>query len=179
MPTTPFIVSGIIKDSLGVVSSEATLVFTNSTGTSGKVITDSTGQYVFDLANIGYSSGETITYSIASKFLNENVTGTFVVSGTSESLSVSTSVRTDLGKGNTGMYMFNIGGKPVSSDNPFPVQLNAIITEKYDAVVTTTSGDTIEIYTFKTGGTSGTTVATITLTFTNSKKTLLSTVVRS
>lgn len=63
-------------------------------------------------------------------------------------------------------------GSEVSTTNPLPiVNLGAIITDNYDYVgVTYPSGDT-EVYTFKSGGSGGTTIATVTIVYTDSTKT--------
>lgn len=48
-----------------------------------------------------------------------------------------------------------------------------------DAIVVTYPSSTTEVYTFKSGGVSGTTRMTLTLTYTNASKTFLSTAVKS
>lgn len=46
-----------------------------------------------------------------------------------------------------------------------------------DAIVATYPSSTVEVYTFKQGGVSGTTLKTVTVTYTTSSKKLISTVV--
>lgn len=48
-----------------------------------------------------------------------------------------------------------------------------------DAIVATYPSATTEVYTYKTGGTSGTTTMVITVTYTDSTKAVLSTVVKT
>ena len=98
--------------------------FTSSEG-KGNAISNSTGNYLFDLANIGYSDGETITYSAIDEFKNEIFSGSFTVSGGGTSLNIALSTRTDAQPvaGNRDSQIYNIGGKAVSSDNPLPVKL--------------------------------------------------------
>lgn len=49
----------------------------------------------------------------------------------------------------------------------------------YDTVVYTNTSSTVDTYTYKSGGTGGTTTATVTITYTDSTKSQLSTVVRT
>lgn len=56
---------------------------------------------------------------------------------------------------------------------------NALVKVAYDAVVETEPDTVTEVYTFKTGGASGTTVATVTLTYADSTKARLTTVVKT
>lgn len=54
-------------------------------------------------------------------------------------------------------------------------QVNGLIQEKYDYVsMELSAGDTTETYTFKTGGSGGTTVATVTVVYTDSTREVLS-----
>lgn len=57
--------------------------------------------------------------------------------------------------------------------------LNGMIPNSYDYVGVAYPSDTTEVYTFKTGGVSGTTVCTITITYTNNTKAALSSAVRT
>lgn len=56
---------------------------------------------------------------------------------------------------------------------------NMLVSEKYDYVAIAYPTSTTETYTFKTGGSGGTTVATVTLTFTDSTKASLSSVAKT
>ena len=58
-------------------------------------------------------------------------------------------------------------------------QINQFLTEKYDYVVVTYPVATTDVYTFKEGGSGGTTVATVTLVYTDSTKSDLSTVTKA
>ena len=53
---------------------------------------------------------------------------------------------------------------------------NSLVSDSYDYVAATYPTASSEVYTFKTGGSGGTTVATVTLTFTDATKSVLSTV---
>ncbi len=57
--------------------------------------------------------------------------------------------------------------------------INSMSLGNYDAVSVTYPTDTSEIYVFKSGGLAGTTLATVTLTYVNSSKDSISTVVKT
>lgn len=57
--------------------------------------------------------------------------------------------------------------------------LGQLITEDYDYIAVAYPTSTTETYTYKDGGSGGTTVATITLTYTDSNKTDLSSVAKT
>lgn len=57
--------------------------------------------------------------------------------------------------------------------------INSFLDVVSDAIVVTYPTGVQEVYTFKTGGTGGTTVRTITVTYTDSTKVNLSTVVKT
>ena len=56
---------------------------------------------------------------------------------------------------------------------------NALITKPYDSIVVTYPTTSSEVYTFKSGGISGTTIAILTVTYTDTTKENLSTVVKT
>lgn len=71
-------------------------------------------------------------------------------------------------------------GNDITSTNPLSVtSSNALVTELFDAIVITYPTTSTEVYTYKLGGLAGTTVATITLTYTDSTKETLTSVERS
>lgn len=51
--------------------------------------------------------------------------------------------------------------------------------QEFDAIVATYPSSTVEVYTYKSGGTGGTTVMTITVTYTTSSKEFIDTVVKT
>lgn len=63
----------------------------------------------------------------------------------------------------------------ITSSNPLPVT-NGFIDFKYDYVSLALTDSVTETYTFKIGGSSGTTVATVTVIYTDSKKCTISSV---
>ena len=122
MPTTPYIVKGIINDSKSNPSNSAIIEFKSANATK-TTASDSSGKYLFDLADIDYVSGETISYSVKDKYNNEYYSGSFVVSGSNKTLNVTLSVRenAEVVRGNRDTQIYGIGGRPISQNNPFPV----------------------------------------------------------
>jgi len=124
MPQTPYLVRGIVTKSNSLASPNSIIIFTTSFGTKTHT-TESDGKYTFDLANIGYTSGEAVTYYGIDENENENYSGTFTISGGGQSLDIALSSRSDkvVVPDNRSTQLFNIGGKIVSEDNPLPVTL--------------------------------------------------------
>ena len=58
------------------------------------------------------------------------------------------------------------------------IPMNSLVPDGYDYVAVTYPTSTSEVFTFKTGGSGGTTVATITLVYTDASKNDLSTVTK-
>lgn len=56
---------------------------------------------------------------------------------------------------------------------------NALVPFAFDYIAADYSGGTTDVYTYKSGGSGGTTVAVITITYTDGTKNVLSTVVRT
>ena len=59
------------------------------------------------------------------------------------------------------------------------INLNSLVTDPWDYLSAAYPNGTTEVYTYKSGGVSGTTVATITVTYTDSTKANVSTVSRA
>ena len=122
MPSTPYLINGTVENSSSLQVSNALITFTTSSGNKS-VASNSIGRYVIDLANIGYTSGETASYSAVDEFLNESDLGTFAVTGGNRTLNITLSIINSAKqvKANTDTQLYNIGGKPISEDNPLPV----------------------------------------------------------
>jgi hypothetical protein len=61
-------------------------------------------------------------------------------------------------------------GEYVDSDNALPVAMfNSLVPEQYDYISLGYTGDNITTVVYKTGGSGGTTVATLTLAYTGSR----------
>src|SRR3990172_1692041 len=84
MPNNPHQIIGIITSPNRGGLDSATLVFTNSSGDTMSVLTDTSGLYIADLANLAsYSNGETISVK-ATKLGFGNKTTTFIVNTLTE-----------------------------------------------------------------------------------------------
>lgn len=79
-----------------------------------------------------------------------------------------------------------VGGKIVvpyyydsNTDTLNPAASGSLITSAYDYMAYTNTDSTTDTYVYKTGGSSGTTVATVTITYTDATKATVSTVTRT
>ncbi len=125
-PFTPFLVFGIVTNSSGTAEPSATVKITTSLGTMSWD-TDSLGRYIADIADIGYTDGETVTLDNQDQFNNEFSEDTFVLSGGMKEVNISLSVRSNA-QGNiqgftTKTMLHNIGNKPITKDNPLPIEM--------------------------------------------------------
>jgi len=70
-------------------------------------------------------------------------------------------------------------GNPVSGSNPLPVSSSSglLIGVSYDAIDVQQTSATVETFIYKSGGLAGTTVKTVVVTYTNSTKQNIDTVV--
>lgn len=75
-----------------------------------------------------------------------------------------------------GAVALDANGDDITNANPLPVSPSGFQIPSYDYIAATYPTSTTELYTYKTGGVSGTTVATLTLTFTDATKAVLSSV---
>lgn len=179
-PYMPYLVYGTVTSSGGSNSGEAEIDITTSLGTM-QWTANSNGIYVADLADVGYSDGETVTISTKDKFNNEISTDTLTLSGGFSNLDISLSVRTKP-QGTTGYtvksMLQSIGNCPISSDNPLPTtDFSTLVPESYDYISLSYTGSNLTGVVYKEGGSSGKTVATLTLTYDGSDNLL--TVTRS
>ena len=129
MPSIPYLVYGTVRSKGLVDSHKFYIEFTNSSGSKQKTFFSSHfshGKYIFDLANISYSNGETISYVAQDEFNNENNSGTFTVSGQNKELNLILTPREISvdSPGNKDVQIYNVGGKPVSDSNPFPIKIS-------------------------------------------------------
>lgn len=121
----PFIaypVFGNVLDSIGDNVSGATLKVTTTAGT--KTFTSGAdGIYMFDLATVGYTPGETVTIDVIGPFNNELTTSSFVVEGFWNESNITLAVRTlanETTGGLTKSILHSVGNKPITLDNPLP-----------------------------------------------------------
>ena len=125
-PFSPFLVFGIVINSSGTAEPSATVKITTSLGTMS-CDTDSLGRYIKDIADIGYTDGETVTLDNQDQFNNEFSEDTFVLSGGMKEVNISLSVRSKAQGNPTGYttktMLHNIGNKPITKDNPLPIEI--------------------------------------------------------
>ncbi len=125
MTDLPYIVSGTVKNQVGLLLNQAIITIQNTTTNTipFNLITVVDGSYTFDLANIGYTAGDTIKVIASDRFNNETKTETFIVSGESKTLNIELEQRTDSisPKGNRDTQISTVGGKAVTEENPLPV----------------------------------------------------------
>ena len=124
MPSPPYLVSGTVTNSKSTASASAIISFETATG-KANVIANSSGQYTFDLAEIGYTAGESVEYIANSKYYNEILASSFTVSGESKTLNVTLIARENVlpTLGARGIQIANIGGYIVNRANPLPVEI--------------------------------------------------------
>lgn len=86
-----------------------------------------------------------------------------------------------MGNDHKGVYIMNFDNdQRVDTTNPLPVDtiFTGLSLPVYDYISVAYPVATTEVYTFKTGGAGGSTVATVTVVYTDSTKTNLSTVTK-
>ena len=123
-PFVAYPVFGILFNSNGDISPNADIEIVTSTGKNYKK-SDSDGLFLFDLAEKGYVSGETVKMNITSEFDNQLKEHEFDVTGFFNNEDITLSIRT-LPPRNITDYpvkaiIHKVGLKPVTSDNPFPI----------------------------------------------------------
>ncbi len=104
----------------------------------------------------------------------ETEIATVTVGGNQEILITDTTDAIKIGNG-SGQYM------AVNSDGSINVSATStqMFTLPFDSIVASYPSGTVEVYVSKVGGTSGTTQQTVTVTYTDSTKALISSVVRT
>lgn len=125
-PYVAYLVFGYVLDSIGDVVSNATLKVTSITTKS--FTSDSDGIFIFDLATVGYVSGETVSVSVIDPFNNETLDFTFIVEGFWREANINLALRIlaiDTTGGAQETILKSIGNKPITRDNPLPTENTA------------------------------------------------------
>ena len=124
-PTISYLVFGRVFDSLGNIISNAQLIVTTSVGDK-TYHTNSDGIFLYDLAEVGYVSGEIVTVVVTEPFNNETKEHTFVVDGFWNEEDITLVLRTT-GVNTTGysppIILHSVGKKPITSSNPLAVEI--------------------------------------------------------
>lgn len=166
MPQISYIVYGITYNSFGNNTSNIRITFTDTSGAAVSTTSNSSGKYLFDLANLTYASGDTITYVAEDEFRNESFTGNFIITGDFKNIDITLSVvtRANIVPGNRDTQIYSIGAEPISSRNPFPVQVSKIPLEDGSYALTYDSSNNLTSVVKTIGGI----VYTLTLTYDSS-----------
>jgi len=141
MPSSPNVISGTIYNSNDINIADARVTFTTSLG-SISTLSNSEGKYLVDLAEAGYELGETVSYECWDSQKNQTYSGNLIVSEGGQTVNIILALRTDVSNppGNTDIQIYNIGGKIVSEDNPFPV-IDLNLPDNYKTVWVITRSD--------------------------------------
>ncbi len=122
-PYPAYLVFGNVHNSDGSPSANATVEITTSISVITKT-TDSDGILLFDLAEAGYVSGNTVIMDIEGKYNNNFKEHKFVVSGFFNQEDITLIQRTNA-VNSTGYapqsILHSVGKKPITLDNPLPV----------------------------------------------------------
>lgn len=122
-PYVSYLVYGYVFSSSGNIVSDAAIEVITSVSKK-YYSTDASGIYMFDLADAGYVSGETVSMKIAGSNNNEYKLHTFVVAGSENNEDITLSLRTAV-EGSTDYpiksILHSVGKKPITGDNPLPV----------------------------------------------------------
>ncbi len=122
-PFVSFLVFGIVSNSQGNIISNAKLSIKTSVSTITK-FTDSNGLFLYDLAEAGYTEGETVTVNVTVPFNNEIQTQTYIVEDSFLEENITTELRTRVEKISelqTQNVLHSVGKTPITKDNPLSV----------------------------------------------------------
>ena len=124
-PYVAYLVFGYVLDSIGDIAPNASIKVTTSIGNT-TFTSDSTGLFLFDLAEIGYVSGETVKVSTIGPYNNELLDFTFVVEGFWREADITLALRTlavDITGYSPPTILHSVGHKPITKENPLPNEL--------------------------------------------------------
>ncbi len=126
-PYVAYLVFGYVLDSIGDIVPNASIKVKTSI-TTKSFSSDSDGIYLFDLATVGYVSGETVKVSVTGPSNNELLDFTFVVEGFWREADITLAVRTlaiDTTGGAQETILKSVGNNPITIDNPLPTKNTA------------------------------------------------------
>lgn len=150
------------------------------------VTSNSSGEAVLNVANAGsWSVGDSVSLT-AYKLYEGTVTSTLVLTSEPQTTSLTLAQTSDLYYEESPSDNYNLNfalltdfqGNKITKDNPLPVMdFSNLIPQSYDYISLSYTGSNITGIIYKSGGASGTTLATLTLTYDGSDNIL--TVTRS
>src|SRR3990167_6054975 len=145
MPYSAYLVYGYVYNSSGSIVANASLEVITSVSRK-YYTTDSDGIYLFDLADNGYISGETITINITEPFNNESKSHQLVISGFFSEQNITLEIRTAaerISDISPMSILHSVGRKPITEDNPLPILDKSDLLKDY---VLSGGDDTNRIY---------------------------------
>ena len=133
-PYPVYLVFGIVYDPNGVAVPSAKLEIKTSVSTINKT-TNSDGIFMYDLADAGYVSGETVKVIVTEPLNNELKAHTFVVNGFFNDENITLSLRTSVQ--NVVNYpslsiLHSVGKSPITADNPLPMLNKGNLLDGYE-----------------------------------------------
>ena len=97
--------------------------------------TDSNGIFLYDLAEIGYTSGETVEVKVTEPYNNEFKDHSYVVEGVSNTENIDLTLRTEalsvVGYTNRSI-IHSVGNEPITRDNPLDVSDSKDLLKGYE-----------------------------------------------
>ncbi len=123
-PYVSYLVFGKVLNAIGDIVLSASLKVITSIGNK-TYNSNGDGIFLFDLADVGYTSGETVTIDVTEPFNNELAEFTFVVTGFFHQENITLELRTRAVE-TTGysppVILHSVGKKPITADNPLPTR---------------------------------------------------------
>lgn len=184
MPPEIRTVAILVKSNSGKLVDSASVTITFGSGTTTDT-TNASGEVTLNAANAGATIGDEVTIKAVSEG-NGQVSQSLTLTSAPQSLTMTLTYTSDISFYENedslnryrivGAIALDYQGNPITPGNPLPIA-DAFLPDKYD-FASLSQATTTDTWTFKTGGASGTVVATVTITYTTSSKTIISTVAK-
>lgn len=123
-PYVSYLVFGTVLNSIGNLISNSNLEVITSIGRKNYT-TNASGLYLYDLAEIGYSDGETVTVNVTEPFNNEFKVHSYVVEGDFNEENITTQLRTyteNITDYPIKSVLHSVGKSPITNENPLSVE---------------------------------------------------------
>ncbi len=122
-PYTPHLLYGTVTNSKGFVVPRAQIDVITSVG-HRIYNANADGIYMFDISDIGYTAGETITLRTTEQFNNELKDHKYLVTGSFSEENIALELRTaveNISNLQEQNVLHTVGKKPITTDNPLPI----------------------------------------------------------
>ncbi len=122
-PYVAYLIFGRVLNFIGDIVPSASLKVKTSIATK-TFTSDDDGLYLFDLADVGYTSGETVKVTVTEPFNNETLDFTFDVIGFFRQSDITLALRNlaiDTIGGSTQTILHSVGNKPITRENALPI----------------------------------------------------------